>query len=201
MAIEEYPKMLFKGDSRKNNVVVKDTDEQKEAEAKGYKWNKPKTPKETKGFGDPTMPVPVGIAKVEYPKMLYKSEKGREGVIIPDLPDKHNKLIIVVNNKEEQLIRQAEGFFEHDGSVIGGKETSFPCDKCDFIGKDKIELEEHVIAKHSLKCSECDFIAETEELLIAHKKDAHPSFACDKCDYIGKNKQALTMHNTMKHKE
>lgn len=97
------------------------------------------------------------MSKIEYPKMIYKGEGTADYIIVKD--------------KEEHLIKQREGYHQHDGTLIEDSEspnedvkeeeaenmpeetedeTKFDCNMCDFSGKNVRSLRFHKFKKHGI---------------------------------------------------
>ena len=90
-------------------------------------------------------------------------------------------------------------------------QVRYPCDICDHIATQKINLQKHIQAKHErdqrpeYKCSDCNYKSIHKSSITFHKKIKHtenPTYHnCDKCEYKSKFKSSLSNHEKLKHTE
>ncbi len=104
------------------------------------------------------------MQKIEYPKMLYHDTL---------LTDK-GQPYLVVQDREEHLIKQRLGYHEHDGKLI--EDDSIIAPNPDMVKKRK-------------KNKRHKFSKETKST----------RYVCRRCASIWKSMESLRMHNFMKH--
>ncbi|XP_023321199.1 zinc finger protein 142-like isoform X3 [Eurytemora carolleeae] len=89
----------------------------------------------------------------------------------------------------------------HNETDIAENQTSFPCDKCDYVAGSISYLKIHV-RKHnngddeSLICDQCEYVAPRKLNLKLHMENKHSSvlYTCDQCEYKCYSKVTFKLH-------
>ena len=111
-------------------------------------------------------------------------------------------------NSINKLIFQLKSVDDiQSGEVLTSKSqltNTYPCDKCNYIAKQKGHLKRHKEAKHELhkiSCDMCDKSFSTKEIVKRHVTDIHNRYMlkCDSCDFESARKEALKNHKLTKH--
>ena len=85
------------------------------------------------------------------------------------LPSSSSDLLSIQHSPSEQSSQEAAV----PSSIMSENEQNFSCDKCNFISKDKENLNTHKKDFHKIKCTECDLEFVDKDELEQHIQNGH----------------------------
>ncbi|XP_035671739.1 zinc finger protein 37-like isoform X1 [Branchiostoma floridae] len=101
--------------------------------------------------------------------------------------------------------------------VIGFKEKTYQCDKCDYQASRLSHVKTHILCKHTKReelkhgCTICDYRCPFPSWVKTHMQQKHPDeaegtwkykgaiYECEECEYTAKTKYCLQLHRITKH--